>query len=157
MVKLIYVDKKICISNNDSMGAEAKFPPKNIKAIMVVYQMHEEFDPYLKIEFWTNDGHSEGVIIQSKDENIRMDTKLDNIIDVETLRSKLKKLIYQDNHINIMHDYSYYPRMKVKTPEFKIFKGHDYVEPKDKPKYNLRDPWLITIIMHYINMVVLIN
>jgi hypothetical protein len=73
-------------------------------AIKAIYQMEREFHPYLQVEFLPNNTEREGIILQTKQGNIRKFYTFNNPNDIDNLRKLIWKYLNQDYPIRDIYD-----------------------------------------------------
>lgn len=92
-MRLIHIDKPCC-----------RHMSKIVPAVSAVYQMEQEFFPYLFVEFKPNDGKESGVLLQTQHGDFRKAYDFDSPKDVENLRQFIWTHVKQDYKIRDITD-----------------------------------------------------
>jgi hypothetical protein len=87
-MKLIHIDRPCCYHISTAMPG-----------ISAIYQMEQEFFPYLVVRFTKNDGGKPGYILQTKHGDFRVETNFDKPSDVEELRAVIWEHMKKDYKI----------------------------------------------------------
>jgi len=85
-MRLFHIDKPNCTHITEVMPG-----------IKAVYQLEQEFNPYLVVEFLPNKIEKPGIILMTKDKIIRRDYTFDNPNDIEELRKLIWKYLLIDH------------------------------------------------------------
>lgn len=97
-MKLYYIDKPGCHAM-----------PEIMKGVRVIYQMEQEFYPYLQIEFLPHrENIGPGIILKTKDATINRSYSFDTPNDIQDLRNLIWHYLRQDYGIKDITSNGYY-------------------------------------------------
>lgn len=93
-MRLFFIDKPEC-----------RHISEIVKGVSAVYQMEQEFYPYLVVEFLPNpNGELGGIILQAGDEIIRKNYTFENEKDIDELRNLVWSYLKKYHHIKNLPD-----------------------------------------------------
>jgi len=100
-MKLIHIDRSGCYHMSEIMPA-----------ISTIYQMEQEFFPYLTVNFKPNDGKEPGIILQTATGDIRKAMTFDSPQDVRDLRKFLWEQLKNNYNITDITDEGCVPDLR---------------------------------------------